>query len=161
MIILRLVLIVLTATLASGAAAQTNINLGAINADPSAPVEITADILTVDQDTGLAVFEGNVVIGQDELRLSAARVQVTYDGVSGDITRLSASGGVTFVTATEAAESQSANYDLVAGTLLLEGEVLVTQGNSAISGDRMRVDLETGNTQIEGRVRTIFNQGGN
>lgn len=161
MIILRLVLIVLTAALASVAAAQTNINLGAINADPTAPVEITADSLSVDQDTGTAVFQGNVVIGQDELRLSAARVQVIYDDASGDITRLAASGGVTFVTSSEAAESQSADYDLLTGTLLLEGAVLVTQGNSAISGDRMRVDLETGSTQIEGRVRTIFNQGGN
>lgn len=161
MIILRLVLIVVTAALASVAAAQTNINLGAINADPTAPVEITADSLSVDQDTGTAVFQGNVVIGQDELRLSAARVQVIYDDASGDITRLAASGGVTFVTSSEAAESQSADYDLLTGTLLLEGAVLVTQGNSAISGDRMRVDLETGSTQIEGRVRTIFNQGGN
>lgn len=161
MIILRLVLIVLTAALASVSAAQTNINLGAINADPTAPVEITADSLSVDQDTGTAVFQGNVVIGQDELRLSAARVQVIYDDASGDITRLAASGGVTFVTSSEAAESQSADYDLLTGTLLLEGAVLVTQGNSAISGDRMRVDLETGSTQIEGRVRTIFNQGGN
>lgn len=158
---LRLVLIILTAALASGAFAQTNITLGAINADPNAPVEITADNLTVDQATGVAVFEGNVVIGQAELRLSAARVQVIYDGASGDITRLAASGGVTFATTTEAAEAQTANYDLVAGTLVLEGEVLVTQGNSAISGDRMRVDLDSGNTQIEGRVRTIFNQGGN
>lgn len=159
--LLRFSLIVLTAAFASVVTAQTNINLGAINADPAAPVEITADNLTVDQDTGVAVFQGNVVIGQGDLRLSGSRVQVIYDETSGDITRLSASGGVTFVTATEAAESQSAEYDLTGGTLLLEGEVLVTQGNSAISADRMSIDLSTGASRLDGRVRTIFNQGGN
>lgn len=60
------------------ATAQTNINLGGIAADPSAPVEVTADNLNVDQDTGSAVFSGNVVIGQGDLRLSAPSVQVTY-----------------------------------------------------------------------------------
>ena len=32
--------------------AQTNIDLGGISADPNAPVEVTADNLNVDQDTG-------------------------------------------------------------------------------------------------------------
>lgn len=143
------------------ALAQTNLNLGGINADPTAPVEITADTLTVDQDSGTAIFEGNVVLGQGELRLSAGRVQVIYSGTSGDISRLSASGGVTFVTNTEAAEAARAEYDLDAGTLTLTGDVLLTQGPSAISADTMRIDLTSGAAQMEGRVRTILNQGGN
>ncbi len=141
--------------------AQTNINLGAISADPTAAVEITADNLSIEQATGTAVFEGNVVLGQGDLRLNAGRVQVIYNDASGDISRLSATGGVTFVTATEAAEAQSADYNLDDGTLVLTGEVLLTQGASAISADTMRVNLATGSAQMEGRVRTIFNQGGN
>lgn len=147
--------------LAAPAAAQTNINLGAVNADPNAPVEITADNLEIDQASGTAVFQGNVVLGQGNLRLSAGRVQVTYNDASGDISRLSASGGVTFVTDTEAAEAATADYNLDDGTLVLSGDVLLTQGASAISADRMRVNLATGAAQMEGRVRTIFNQGGN
>ena len=146
---------------AAPAFAQTNINLGAMSADPTAAVEITADNLSIDQATGTAVFQGNVVLGQGDLRLNAGRVQVVYNDASGDINRLSASGGVTFVTATEAAEAQSAEYNLDAGTLVLTGDVLLTQGASAISADTMRVNLATGAAQMEGRVRTIFNQGGN
>lgn len=141
--------------------AQTNINLGVINADPNAAVEITADNLSVNQATGSAVFEGGVVIGQGDLRLSAARVQVIYNGTSGDISRLTATGGVTFVTATEEAEAQQAEYDLDAGTLNLSGNVLLTQGASAISADTMQIDLSSGAAQMRGNVRTIFNQGGN
>ncbi|SFL14013.1 lipopolysaccharide export system protein LptA [Loktanella salsilacus] len=143
------------------ATAQTNINLGGIAADPSAPVEVTADNLNVDQDTGSAVFRGNVVIGQGDLRLSAPSVQVTYAADSGDITRLQATGGVTFATATEAAEAQSADYNLASGLLTLNGDVLLTQGQSALSADSMVLDLNAGTAQMNGRVRTVFQQDGN
>lgn len=146
---------------ATTAFAQTDINLGAISADPNAPVEITADSLSIDQATGTAIFIGNVVFGQGDLRLNAARVQVIYSDASGDISRLSASGGVTFVTATEAAEALTADYNLDTGTLELAGDVLLTQGASAISSDTMRLNLSDGSAQMYGRVRTIFNQGNN
>jgi len=146
---------------ASPLAAQTNINLGGISADPSAPVEVAADNLTVDQDTGTATFTGNVKIGQGDLRLSADSVEVVYAATTGSIARLKASGGVSFATATEAAEAQAADYDIDAGTLVLTGDVLLTQGASAIAADRMTVNLTTGNAQMSGRVRTVFQQGGN
>jgi len=147
--------------LAGAAQAQTNINLGGISVDRSAPVEVAADSLTVDQDSGTATFSGNVVVGQGDLRLSAGAVNVVYSAESGDITRLMASGGVTFVTATEAAEAQQATYDLSAGTLTLIGEVLLTQGASALTAERMTVNLNDGSAQMSGRVRTVFQQGGN
>ncbi len=157
----RLIAICLALTLATPALAQTNINLGGISADPTAPVEVSADSLSVDQDSGTAVFDGNVLIGQGDLRLSAGRVEVIYSDATGDIARLKAAGGVTFVTATEAAEAQAADYDLTAGTLVLSGEVLLTQGASALSADEMRINLTTGNAQMTGRVTTVFQQGGN
>ena len=147
--------------LASAGSAQTNINLGGISADPSAAVEVSADQLSVDQDTGKAVFSGNVVVGQGDLRLSAGRVEIKYGSSNADIESLSASGGVTFVTATEAAEASSAEYNIAGGTLTLIGEVLLTQGASAISADRMRVTLSTGSAELSGNVRTTFQQSGN
>jgi len=147
--------------LATGALGQTNINLGGISADPSAPVEISADALSVDQDTGKAVFDGNVVVGQGDLRLSAGRVEIVYGDSTGQIDSLSATGGVTFVTASEAAEAQSAVYNIAGGTLVLTGNVLLTQGASAISADRMEVNLSSGNASLSGQVRTVFQQGGN
>ena len=149
-----LALFVFFATLA---AAQTNLTLGAVNADPSAPVEISADSLSVDQDTGIATFSGNVEVGQGDMRLAAAEVVVNYDDQTGEIDSLTVTGGVTFVTPTEAAEAQRAEYDISGGMLVLIGDVLVTQGPSAISADQMRIDLQTGNALMEGRVRTILN----
>ena len=157
----RFLLTLAAALVAIAATAQTDITVGGLNADPDAPIEVSADALSVDQDTGRAVFEGNVVIGQGALRIAAARVLVVYNDESGDISQLEASGGVTFVTETEAAEAQSAVYDLDTGQLVLTGSVLLTQGATAISADRMDVNLESGRAQMAGNVKTVFQQGGN
>lgn len=158
---LKISIICATLFCAAPAFAQTDINIGAVNSDPNAPVEITADNLSLDQVTNTAVFVGNVVVGQNDLRISAPRVQVNYDDATGEMSTLSASGGVTLVTATEAAESTTAEYNLVTRMLDMAGDVLLTQGPSVISGDTMTVDLSTGAAQMSGNVRTIFNQGGN
>ena len=149
-------LILFLALLAGPALAQTNLNLGGLAGDSDAPVEITADTLSVDQQAGTAEFDGNVVIAQGDLRLAADAVSVSYDEASGAITRMVANGSVTFVTATEAAEARAADYDVTSGTLTLTGDVLLTQGPSAISAERMVVNLDTGTARMEGRVRTVF-----
>ena len=132
---------------------------GAFVADPAAPLEVTSDSLSVDQATGEATFSGNVVVAQGDLRLQAGEVEVRYTEETQEIARLLATGGVTLVTATEAAEAETADYDLAAGTLTLAGEVLLTQGGAAISADRMVVDLDAGTAQLDGNVRTILQRG--
>lgn len=156
----RMIALLIAIGISSAASAQTNINLGGISADPTAAVEVTADTLNVDQDTGTAVFTGNVVIGQGDLRLAAGSVRVVYAEATGDIAQLLASGGVTIVTATEAAEATSADYNLTTGMLILSGDVLLTQGASALSSDKMTINLSTGNAEMSGRVRTVFQQDG-
>lgn len=145
--------------IATSAYGQTNINLGGIRADSTAPVEVAADSLSVDQDSGTAVFTGSVVIGQGDLRLSAGTVRVVYTEKTGNIAQLIASDGVTFVTTTEAAEAQDADYNLITGILTLTGDVLLTQGASALSSDEMTINVNSGSAQMSGRVRTIFQQG--
>lgn len=147
--------------LANSAVAQTNVALGGLTVDTSAAIEVTADSLSVDQDTGTAIFDGNVIIGQGDLRITAGRVEVIYGSDTSQIARLVASNGVTFVTATEAAEAQQADYDIETGELVLSGEVLLTQGASAISAGRMRINVTDGTAIMDGRVRTILQQGEN
>ncbi len=150
-----------TALLAQGA----TVAFGGLQQDASLPVEITADELTVDQSTGSAVFIGNVVAGQGEMRLSAARVQVQYAVVngqpSGDIDKLIASGGVTLVNGGEAAEARDAVYSVSSAEIVMTGDVILTQGVNALSGEKLTVDLTTGKGRMSGRVKTIFQTGGN
>lgn len=140
-----------------------NIALGTGAFDRSQPVEVTADELSVDQTNGQAVFAGNVLVVQGEVRISAGKVTIEYarkDGAANGVERLIATGGVTFVTATDAAEAQEATYSVAEGTVLMSGDVLLTQGPNAIAGDRLTIDLDSGSGRMEGRVRTVINPGG-
>ncbi len=143
------------------ATAQTNVDLGGIRVDTSEAIEVTADSLSVNQESGRAVFDGNVIVAQGDLRLTAGQVEVVYGTDTSEIARLIASEGVTFVTADEAAEAQQADYDIATGLLVLTGDVLLTQGPSAISAAKMTINVTDGTASMEGRVRTILQQGDN
>ncbi len=156
---------VLMAAATQAAAQGANISLGTAAFDTGQPVEVSADSLSVDQRTGQAVFDGNVLVVQGDVRMSAGRILVVYaqdaNGNASGIDRLEADGGVTFVTATDAAEAQQAVYSVGDGMVTLSGEVLLTQGQNAISGERLVIDLSSGTGRMEGRVRTVFGAGGN
>lgn len=141
--------------------AQTSVAFGTIRQNTDAPVEVTADALEVDQDGGTAIFTGNVLIGQGDMRLSAPRVLVVYKNGRTGIERLEATGGVTLVSGPDAAESQRADYDIDTGTILMSGSVLLTQGNSALTAEQMRVNLKDGTAAMSGRVKTILQTGDN
>jgi lipopolysaccharide export system protein LptA len=153
---LRPLLFAIALAAPAAALAQMDLSMGDAATDTTAPVEVTADSLTVDQDTGIAIFTGNVLVVQGDIRIGAGTVEVVYDAEGSAIARLVASDGVTFATATEAAEAASAEYDLASGLLTLTGNVLLTQGNAAIAAERMVVNLRDGSAQLDGRVRTTF-----
>lgn len=140
----------------------TDVSFGGIRADRSQPVEVTADQLNVNQNDGTAIFTGNVVVMQGEMRMTAPRLEVEYaTGDQSEIERLHATGGVTMVSGPEAAEAQEAVYTVAAGEVVLTGDVLLTQKGSTMSGQQLFVDLDTGTGRMEGRVKTILLPGKN
>ena len=69
---IRTVMTVVAFGVATIAQAQgTEIAFGTVQQDTSLPVEVSADALSVSQNDGSALFTGNVIIGQGEMRLSA------------------------------------------------------------------------------------------
>ena len=137
-------------------AQQANIAFGAAPQDTDQPVEVTADSLSVDQESGRAVFSGSVLAAQGEMKLSADRVLVVYAAESDRIVRLEATGGVTLVSGADAAEAQSADYDIDAGQIVMRGDVVLLQGDNVLNAQSMTVDLTTGTARMDGRVRTIM-----
>ena len=66
------------------------------------------------------------------------------------------------VSGPDAAESERADYNIDDGTVLMTGNVLLTQGANALTSERMTVNLDTGTAQMNGRVRTVLQpQSGN
>lgn len=148
----------LCAALAGPVVSQgTNIAFGNLKQDSGAPVEVSADTMDINQTTGSAVLAGNVLIGQGEMRISAASVSILYNSDRSRIARLQASGGVTLVSGEDAAEAAEADYNVASGIILLSGNVLLVQGTTAITADKMRVDTNAGTAKMEGRVKTVLN----
>jgi lipopolysaccharide export system protein LptA len=140
-------------------AQSTQVAFGAIKADPTLPVEVTADTLDVNQENGSAEFKGNVVVGQGVMKLSAQRVLVIYNQDASGIERLEATGGVVLVNGPDAAEADRADYSIETGVIVMTGDVLLTQGPNALTSDKMMVNLTSGTAQMSGRVKTILNPG--
>ena len=140
-------------TLAQG----TGLSFSGLDAVRGLPVEIRSDQLQVDNTTGETVFTGNAVLGQGDMRIAAPQIRIIYaPGDGGRIQRLEASGGVTLVTAQEAAEAATAIYEVAAGTVAMRGSVILTQGQNVLSGDRLDVNVRTGQGRMDGNVRTII-----
>ncbi|MSU91554.1 lipopolysaccharide transport periplasmic protein LptA [Rhodobacteraceae bacterium 2CG4] len=143
---------------AAVAGAQATVPFGGFAHDSSQQVEISAESLTVDQSAGSVVFEGEVLVGQGTMRMSADRITVFYSGSgrSGDVTRMEAEGSVTLTNGAEAAEAQAAAYDVAGALITMTGDVLLTQGENALSGQELEIDLDTGTARMKGRVQTIL-----
>lgn len=140
-----------------GWAQGTGLSFSGLNAVRGLPVEIRSDQLQVDNTTGETVFSGNAVLGQGDMRIAAPIIRIIYAPQDGNrIQRLEASGGVTLVTAAEAAEAATAVYEVIAGTVAMRGSVILTQGQNVLSGDRLDVNVRTGQGRMEGNVRTII-----
>jgi len=168
-------LIAATVTIAGGtapAAAQGAGPFGGFKHDSSAPIEIVADALEVHQAENLAIFSGEVVAAQGTLRLTTDLLTVTYaaedkdtgadsgadSGAStGAIQNMRADGNVFLSNGAEAAQGAWADYDVASGMIRMGGSVVLTQGDNAISGESLVIDLNAGTGRIEGgRVKSVF-----
>lgn len=153
----------LALTLALPAPAQeAAIAFKGLKAGAGQPVEITADTLEVIDQDSQARFTGNVIVIQGDMRLSANELLVDYvKGDQGKIDTLRATGDVLISTPSEAAQGAEAVYSMTTSEIDLTGDVILTQGDSVISGQHLTIDLDAGTGRMEGRVKTVLQPGGN
>ena len=162
-----------------------------------APVQIEAATLEVHDKSKTATFSGNVQVVQGDTTMRCRSLVVFYGqevgiGESGgeattgtaaksplggtkgaqNIRRIEARGGVTVLTKDQSASGDLGIYDLKTKTITLSGNVVVSQGQNVIHGERVVVDTETGNARVEsggsgagasagsgGRVRALIQPG--
>lgn len=162
-----------------------------------APVQIEAATLEVHDKTKTATFSGNVQVVQGDTTMRCRSLVVFYGqevgigeagtevttgttakstlgGTKGaqNIRRIEARGGVTVITKDQSASGDLGIYDLKTKTITLSGNVVVSQGQNVIHGERVVVDTETGNARVEsggsgagasagsgGRVRALIQPG--
>lgn len=122
--------------------------------DSSAPVDVSAERLEVQDRSDRAVFVGNVHVKQGDLALDTARLTVAYSGNGGvQIRRLDAAGGVFVRSPSETAKGDFGVYDLDRKLITLIGNVQLTRQNDRISGARLVIDLDSGRAMISTAAR--------
>jgi lipopolysaccharide export system protein LptA len=152
----------LAAVTAAGAAAQGTGPFGGFKHDSTAQIEIVADALEVRQAENLAIFTGEVVAAQGTMRLTADKLVVTYASTeanadTGQIQHMRADGNVFLSNGGETGQGAWAEYDVANGIIRMGGDVVLTQGDNAISGESLVIDLNAGTGRIEGgRVKSVF-----
>lgn len=124
------------------------------------PVEITADTLEVLQEKTKAVFTGNVVAVQQDVRLKADRMIVHYRpseqrGEAGRdaVSRIEVEGNVFLTTPKETASGKAGVYDVDGGEIRLNADVVLTQGNNVLKGSALTYNLASGKSSISGGAK--------
>jgi lipopolysaccharide export system protein LptA len=124
----------------------------------------------------LVVFYGQEVgigeAGGEANTGTAAKSQLGGPKGAQNIRRIEARGSVTVLTKDQSASGDLGIYDLKTKTITLSGNVVVSQGQNVIHGERVVVDTETGNARVEsgssgagasagsgGRVRALIQPG--
>lgn len=113
-------------------------------------------------DAGEYTSDGFALRGRAELtqgtnRLRADAIQGFTN--NGDLTRVEASGNVYFVTPDQNMRGNRAVYNLADGTVVVTGDVVLTQGQNVLTGGRLVYNVRTETARIEGagnRVRGVF-----
>ena len=143
--------------------------------DSTAPIEIVADSMEWLNEEKIAIARGNADAVQGRYTLSANVLTAHIaDGPNGNkesnsqISLIEAEGNVLLITPNEKARGSIGIYDVRNKTAILTGNVVLTQGENVLHGERLVMDLDTGHSRLEGaigptdrtengRVKAIFN----
>lgn len=135
------------------------------------PIDIESDALEVQDEKKVAIFRGNVKAVQGDMTLRSREIRVNYTGERGgegsgtEITTIKATGKVLIETRNDqSSSSEWALFDVQKQTVTIGGNVVLTQGENVIKGDRLVIDLKTGRSRFENqgdvstgeRVRGLF-----
>ena len=126
----------------------------------SLPLEIRSKELNIEQNTGRATFSGSVIATQGNLILTAVTLVVEYalknSRMTSKMEKLTANKDVTIVSETQSAVANKMVYDVMSEKIIMTGDVILKEGLSATSGDRLTINLNTGSRRMEGNVRTLI-----
>jgi lipopolysaccharide export system protein LptA len=183
---LCLLLLAAAALAVSGAPLPAQVSKGPPNAlqgfstNRDQPVHIEAATLEVRDKEKQATFSGNVRVTQGDTGLRCKSLVVFYDqggetgtgssmkaatpgpGGQQKIKKLEARGSVVVTQKEQTATGDLGLFDMQTNTVTLSGNVVMTQGQNVLRGERLVVDLTSGVSRVEsgkngqGRVQCLF-----
>lgn len=119
------------------------------------PIHINSQQLEADFQTKIITFIGDVVAKQKEFTLYADRLLLFIGGEMKDIKKIVAQGNVRLVQDNRQATCQEAIYYHREGTVVLQGEPVVREGDNWVSGKRIiyYIDEQKSVAESEGEER--------
>lgn len=125
------------------------------------PVQISADVFTVEEGKQEAMFSGNVVVKHPTVNVWAEKVVATYGaGGTSDIKTFAATGNVKLETEDQTATGDRAVFSPGDQLLRLTGNVKVTNAGGTVNAQELVVNLATNVSTFTagegGRVTGVF-----
>ena len=154
--------LVQTATETATEAANGTANV--FKTDPSAPIDIDATRLNVDDRAKQAVFKGDVRAVQGDFVVRTSELRTYYTGAAGltepasatdqkapaQVSRIEASGKVIVTSKNgQKATGDQAVYNVKDNQVVLTGNVILNQGKNTVQGNRLSIDMVTGESVID------------
>jgi lipopolysaccharide export system protein LptA len=159
--------LLMSCTMAS-AQEKGNSPLQGLSVNRDQPVQIEAATLEVRDKQRQATFSGGVKLVQGDTVLKCKMLVVFYEdtaaapqakkgatpaqagpGGNQQIKRAEARGDVLVTQKDQTASGENGVFDLKSNTITLTGNVVVTQGQNVMRGERMIVELTTGVVRVE------------
>lgn len=137
--------------------------------DSDIPYEIDANELTLFEDRQIAILTGDVNVRQGENLLKTPYLKVFYTNSksassaqqSQGVRRIEAREGVYVESGLQVATGDEADYDAQTEIMIMTGNVVLIDGCNVINGDKLHVNLRTGESKVTApvntRVRLKFN----
>lgn len=127
-----------------------------------APIDITGESLEIVDD--VATWTGDVRAVQAEAILTSERLVADLEAGGGGFRRLRAEGQVRYDNGKETIAGSVGVYDADARTITVTGDVVVTQGDTVMTGSSLVYWIDTGRIRFNaaegGRIRGVFRADG-
>jgi len=160
MMMITLVLVSAFAAALSGSAqAATAAKPVTGNHDNNAPINISSDNFQADLNAKSGLYSGNVIVVQGDTKLRANEVRVLT--VNGKADKITASGNVVVDSpASGTATGDNGVYSVGPRVVVMTGKVVLKKGKDVMRGDKLTVNLVTGQATLGGGVKATGNPGG-
>lgn len=116
---------------------------------------ITSDKLTFDYQKRFALFEGNVVVVDPQMKLYADKMTVLFTATN-SVSEIKAEGRVYIAQDDKQARSDTGVYNVEQGVIILTGKPQVTRGKDILSGDRITFWRDQNKMLVEPRARLVI-----
>jgi lipopolysaccharide transport protein LptA/LPS export ABC transporter protein LptC len=149
--------------LAAEAAKAADGAVSVFKTDPTAPIDVEAGRLDVDDRSKQAVFKSDVRAVQGDFIVRTSELRAYYTGAAGlaeettpgekkapaEITRIEARGKVIVTSKNgQNATGDWADYNVKDNQVVLGGDVILTQAKNVVRGSKLIIDMLTGESVI-------------